>query len=222
MINWFLSSKLKEPLSGLSHLFGMLLSVAGMLVLIYLSFLKGSTIYIIAFTVYGISLILLYSASAIYHLLPLDENGRLSLLKFDQTMIFVLIAGTYTPVCLIALRGDLGINLLISIWIIALIGISLRLMFDNLPGWVPVIMYLVMGFYFITAYTPVMNAIPEGALKWLVSGGFFYTTGTLVYALKRPVIIPKVLESHELWHFFVLVGSFCHFWMMLKYIITMD
>lgn len=222
MIDWLQSCRVKEPVSGLSHLLGMFLSVLGMIVLIYLSFIKGSTLHIISFTVYGVSLILLYSASAIYHLLPLEENGRLSLLKFDQTMIFVLIAGTYTPVCLIALRGELGMNLLASIWIIALFGIVLRILWNTMPGWLPVVLYLIMGFFFFFAYTPVMNALPSDAAKWLLSGGFFYTSGTVVYALKRPVIIPKVLESHELWHFFVLFGSFCHFWMMFKYIMIMN
>lgn len=222
MINWLLTSKLKEPVSGLSHLLGLFLSVAGMIVLIYFSFIKGNPLHIISFTIYGISLILLYSASAIYHLLPLGEDGRHSLLKFDQTMIFVLIAGTYTPVCLIALRGDLGMNLLTSIWLIALLGIILRVFWDSLPSWLPVVLYLIMGHFFFLAYTPIVKAMPEGAFRWLISGGFFYTSGTVVYALKRPVIIPKVLESHELWHFFVLLGSFCHFWMMYKYIAMLN
>lgn len=212
-------NKLRDPFSGLSHLTGALLSILGLVVLVYLAVQHGEVKHVVAFSIFGASLILLYTASALYHLLPLSPKGVLLLRRIDHMMIFVLIAGTYTPVCLIPLQGGWGTSLLIGVWTLALAGILLKIFWMNAPRWFSTLLYVVMGWLVIVAIWPLAKAISLGGLVWLALGGLFYTIGAVFYGTKWPPnIIPGWFGFHEVFHLFVMAGSFSHFWLMIKYI----
>lgn len=211
-------AKLKDPVSGLTHLFGALLSIAALILMVYYAAKHATTWHVVSFSIFGASLILLYTASTLYHLLPLSIKGTKILRKIDHMMIYVLIAGTYTPVCLIPLRGPWGWSLLASIWGIAVAGIIMKALWLNAPRWLSTMFYIIMGWLVIIAFFPLIHNVPTGGLGWLVGGGIIYTVGGIIYAFKWPNINCKLFGFHEIFHLFVLGGSFCHFWLMYQYI----
>jgi hemolysin III len=213
-------NKLREPISGLTHFVGLLLSIAALVLLVTYAAIKGTPWHIVAFAIFGTSLILLYGASSLYHLLPLSQHGIKILRRLDHIMIFVLIAGTYTPVCLVPLRGAWGWSLFGVIWGIAIAGIFLSLFWINAPRWLSTLIYVIMGWLVIVAFYPLIQSIPFGGVVWFVMGGMFYSIGAIIYALKRPNPYPGIFGFHEIWHLFVMAGSFCHFWAMLKYVLS--
>jgi hemolysin III len=168
--------------------------------------------------VYGASLIALYAASALYHLLPLSAAGTARLRRFDHAAIFALIAGTYTPVCLIALGGAWRWGLLALVWSLAMAGIFVKLTRMDAPRWLTVGLYLGLGWVALLAVPALLAALPMGGLVWFLAGGLVYSGGAVVYALKRPDPLPGAFGFHEIWHLFVLAGSACHFWAILRYV----
>jgi len=213
-----LLKKLREPVSGLTHLLGFFLAIPGLIILVC-SAVKYSTVWhIVSFSIFGASLILLYLASALYHLLPVSDPVIKILRRIDHMMIFVLIAGTYTPVCLVPLRGVWGWSLLSSIWSIALIGIIIKICWLNAPRWLSTGIYLFMGWLAVVAFLPLVHSVPVVGIIWLVAGGIFYTVGAVIYGTKWPRLSLKWLGFHEIFHLFVLAGSFAHFWLMLRYL----
>lgn len=214
-----MSIKVKDPVSGFSHLLGAVLSAIGLVFLVHYAVTDGTVWHIVAFSIFGASLILLYTASSVYHLLVVSEKSSLILRKIDHMMIYVLIAGTYTPVCLIPLRGGWGWSILISIWGIAMAGIVLKLLWFNAPRWLYTLFYLIMGWLIVIAFVPLLRTMPPAAILWLVAGGLLYTVGGVIYGTKWPRLKSKVFGFHEVFHLFVLYGSFCHFWMMFKYVL---
>ncbi len=211
--------KLRDPISGITHLVGFLLSITALVILVVYAATSGTSWHIVAFAIFGTSLILLYGASSLYHLLPLSPRGISILRKIDHIMIFILIAGTYTPVCLLPLRGAWGWSLFGVIWGIAIAGIFQSLFWINAPRWLSTLIYLIMGWLVIIAFYPLFQAIPLNGIIWFLLGGLFYSVGAIIYALKRPNPFPGVFGFHEIWHFFVMAGSFCHFWAMLNYVL---
>ena len=211
--------RVKDPFSGFSHLAGAIMSVAGLCLLVYYASMNGTVWHIVSFSIFGASLILLYTASSIYHLLSVSEKGTRVLRKIDHMMIYILIAGTYTPVCLIPLRGGWGWSLLISIWGIAMAGIILKVLWFNAPRWLYTLFYLLMGWLIVIAFVPLVRTMPIAAMLWLIAGGLLYTVGAVIYGTKWPKLKSKVFGFHEMFHVFVLYGSFCHFWMMFRYIL---
>ncbi|HQE66042.1 MAG TPA: hemolysin III family protein [Bacillota bacterium] len=211
--------RVKDPFSGFSHLAGAIMSVAGLCLLVYYASMNGTVWHIVSFSIFGASLILLYTASSIYHLLSVSEKGTRVLRKIDHMMIYILIAGTYTPVCLIPLRGGWGWSLLISIWGIAMAGIILKVLWFNAPRWLYTLFYLLMGWLIVIAFVPLVRTMPIAAMLWLIAGGLLYTVGAIIYGTKWPKLKSKVFGFHEVFHVFVLYGSFCHFWMMFRYIL---
>jgi hemolysin III len=211
--------KVKDPVSGFSHLVGAILSAIGLYYLVRYAAANGTVWHIVSFSIFGTSLILLYTASTLYHLLVVSERGSVILRKIDHMMIYVLIAGTYTPMCLIPLRGSWGWSILISIWGIAMVGIILKILWFNAPRWLYTLFYLVMGWLIVIAFAPLVRTMPIGAILWLVAGGLLYTVGAIIYGTKWPRLKSKVFGFHEVFHLFVLYGSFCHFWMMFKYVL---
>lgn len=211
--------KIKDSFSGFSHLAGAVLSVAGLFLLVRYALENGTVWHIVSFSIFGTSLILLYTASSLYHLLTVSEKGTKILRKIDHMMIYVLIAGTYTPVCLIPLRGGWGWSLLISIWGIAMAGIILKVLWFNVPRRLYTFFYLLMGWLIVIAFIPLVKTMPAAAIFWLVAGGLLYTTGAIIYGTKWPKLKLKGFGFHEVFHIFVLYGSFCHFWMMFRYIV---
>ncbi len=209
---------LREPVSGLTHLVGGLLASVGIVVLLATAAGEGRTDQLVAFGVFGFSLIALYTASALYHLLPLSPLGVARLRRVDHMSIFLLIAGTYTPFCLLALDGGWRVGLLCLIWGLALCGILLKLFWMDAPRWLSVALYLGMGWVALVAAPALFRAVPPSGMAWVLAGGVVYSAGALVYGLKRPNPIPGVLGFHEVWHLFVLAGSACHFWAVLRYV----
>lgn len=209
-------TKMKEPMNALTHLIGDVLSVIGLVFLLYYAVVRGTPWHIVSFSVFGISLILLYTASTLYHALNLSKRKTEILHKIDHMMIYVLIAGTYTPVCLISLRGIWGWSLFASIWSIAIIGILFKIFWFNAPRWLSTLFYIVMGWLVVVAFVPLANAVSPRGLVWLVAGGVLYTIGGIIYGTKRPRINLKFFGFHEIFHLFVLGGSMCHFWFMLN------
>ena len=214
-----MSIKIKDPVSGFSHLLGAVLSTVGLYYLVRYAAANGTVWHIVSFSIFGASLIMLYTASSLYHLLVVSEKGSVILRKIDHMMIYVLIAGTYTPVCLIPLRGDWGWSILISIWGIAMAGIVLKLLWFNAPRWLYTLFYLIMGWLIVIAFVPLLKTMPAPAMMWLVAGGLLYTVGAVIYGTKWPKLKSKVFGFHEVFHMFVLYGSFCHFWMMFRYVL---
>jgi hemolysin III len=210
--------RLREPVNGLTHLTGGLLASIGLIVLLVTAASEGRTDQLVAFGIFGFSLITLYSASALYHLLPLSPLGVARLRRVDHMSIFLLIAGTYTPFCLLALDGGWQVALLCLIWGLALCGILLKLLWMEAPRWLSVALYLGMGWVALVAGPALFRAVPAGGMAWVLAGALVYSAGALIYGLKRPNPVPGVFGFHELWHLFVMAGSACHFWAVLGYI----
>jgi hemolysin III len=210
--------KLREPVNGLTHLVGGLLAFVGLIVLLAKAASGGRVDQLVAFGVFGFSLIALYTASALYHLLPLSAAGTARLRLVDHMSIFVLIAGTYTPFCLLALDGAWRVGLLGLIWSLALCGILLKFLWMDAPRWLSVALYLGMGWAAVIAAPALFRAVPAGGMAWVLAGALVYSVGALIYGLRRPNPMPGVFGFHELWHLFVMAGSACHFWAVLGYI----
>jgi hemolysin III len=214
------SRRLREPVSGLTHLAGGVLAVAGLVVLLATSAGEGVAVRA-SLGVYGLSLVVLYFASALYHLLPLSPTGTARLRRLDHAAIFSLIAGTYTPICLIALDGLWRWGLLALVWVLALCGASIELLRTSARRWLTVALYLGLGWIAVLAAPALLGALPPGAILWLLAGGVTYSLGAVVYALKRPDPYPGIFGFHEIWHLFVLAGSACHFWAVSRYVATL-
>ena len=210
--------KIKEPFSAVSHAIGAVLAILALILLIRESIDPIKPWHIVAFSVFGSGMFLLYTASAIYHWLPVDPKYVKWLQTMDHAMIHVLIASTYTPVCLIPLRGVWGWSLFGVIWSLTIFGILLKIFWKNLPDWFSVTFYIFMGWLSVIAIWPMIQTLQIGALVWIFLGGFFYTIGAIIHSLKKPNPIPNVVGAHEIFHLFVLLGSAAHFWVMYNYI----
>ena len=215
-------SKFREPISSLTHLVGAFLSAIGLILLIKYSLGNSNAYNTIILGVFGISSILLYSASSTYHKSISSKKVIKVLRRVDHSMIYVLIAGTYTPICLIALKGAMGTFLFLGIWLLALIGIILKIVWFNAPRWLYTGFYILMGWISIVAVVPIIKAISLGGFMWLLAGGLFYTIGGVIYATKRPRINLKLFGFHEIFHIFIMLGSLCHYILMFKYIMYIN
>lgn len=215
--------KAKDPGSAVTHFIGSLMAVLASTPLLIKAARNPGYVHTISLGIFIISMILLYAASTIYHTLNISVKINRRLKKFDHMMIYVLIAGTYTPICLIALDDTVGIPLLIIIWSLAIIGIIVTGFWVNCPKLFSSVVYIAMGWTCLLAFTQIINSLPTAAFYWLLAGGIIYTIGGIIYALKLPIFNSKhkYFGSHEIFHLFVLGGSFCHFVLMYKYIAVM-
>ena len=209
-------------MNGFTHFIGVLLSVIATILLINLSLNPYKPVHLISFSIFGFGMIILYTISTLYHWLRISDEAIVKLRKADHIMIFIYIAATYTPVCIIALNGTLGWSLLAAVWGIALAGIIIKLFWINAPRWLSTVIYLLMGWLAVVVIYPLIYTLQTGALMWLLTGGLLYTIGAVIYALKKPNPFPGILGFHEIFHLFVLGGSFSHFWMIYKYIAILD
>jgi hemolysin III len=205
-------------MSGLTHCIGALLAVFGTILLILRSVSPVLPWHVVSFSVFGGAMILLYTASTLYHWLPLSEKGTRVLRRVDHSMIFFYIAATYTPICLIPLRGGWGWSLFGVVWGLAAAGIVLKIFWINAPRWLSTGLFLGMGWMVLVGVYPLVLNLSTGALLWLTSGGLLYSVGAVIYALKRPDPWPVFFGFHEIFHVFVMAGSFCHFMVMYRYI----
>ena len=215
-----MNNYLREPVNGFTHLAGAILSFIGLLALVIKTALQGhSTIALTAVIIFGISMILLYAASATYHLVVSSDKVISFLRRLDHTMIFLLIAGSYTPFCLIALKGVTGWVLFSIIITIAIVGISFKLIWFNCPRWVSTLIYVVMGWGAIFLIVPLYKSLSTVGLMLLVGGGVFYTIGAIIYGTKPEFLKLKKLEFHEIFHIFILLVSLCQYLCVLLYVI---
>ncbi len=211
---------LKDPGSAITHFIGMILAICGAVPLLIKAAHEPGHIYTIALTVYACSLILLYAASTTYHTFDISTKVNTLLKKIDHMMIFILIAGSYTPICLITLKGRTGIILLSIVWGIAIAGILIKAFWVYCPKWVSSILYIGMGWTCALAFTQIFHSLSPAAFGWLLAGGIIYTIGGIIYALKLPIFNNKHKNfgSHEIFHLFVMAGSACHFIVMYCYL----
>jgi len=206
---------LEEKLNIFSHALGLLLSVAALVLLVVRASLYGTVWHIVSFSIYGSSMILLYSASTIYHNSK-KPKIRLRLQIFDHAAIYVLIAGTYTPFTLVTLNGTTGWVMFGVTWLFALTGIVLKILFTGRFETASTIMYVLMGWIVVFAIKPLIHNLPFEGLLWLFTGGISYTIGAVLYSIK------KIPYNHAIFHVFVLVGSFCHFIAVYFYVLQIN
>lgn len=211
----------REPFNGFTHFIGIILAIIGTIVLILQSVSPLKPLHILTFSIFGAGLFLLYTASTCYHSLKLSYHRLEQLRRLDHMMIFVLIAATYTPVCLIALKGPWGWSILGTIWGITLFGIVTKIFWLNAPRWFSTSLYLVAGWMVIVAIWPLIQNLTLSALSWLVVGGLLYTIGAIIYVFRKPNPLPNIFGYHEIFHLFILAGSVSHWVMMAKDIAIM-
>ncbi|WP_051569144.1 PAQR family membrane homeostasis protein TrhA [Alkaliphilus transvaalensis] len=205
----------EEIANGITHGIGILFSIVTLTVLLVLAIQQRSAVSIIAFSIYGLCSIALYSASTLYHSFQKEKIKKV-LRVFDHSAIFLFIAGTYTPVSLIAMRGYWRIGILVAVWSIAIAGILYKILtfksFDK-HKFVSLSLYILMGWIAIVAVRPILQIMPFGFFGWLLAGGLVYTFGTIFYAIK------KIPYNHAIWHGFVLMGSVFHFVGIVRYLV---
>lgn len=215
--------KIKDPGSAITHFIAFLLAALGAAPLLIKAAREPDTLHVIAMGIFILSMMLLYAASTIYHTLNINEKVNRRLRKMDHMMIFILIAGSYTPVCLIALNGKTGTILCVAVWIIALIGIIVKACWITCPKWFSSVIYIGMGWLCVLAFSQIFQALSRPAFGWLLAGGIIYTIGGIIYGLKLPIFDAKHKNfgSHEIFHLFVMGGSFCHFVVMYFFVAGM-
>lgn len=211
--------KWKDPISALTHFIGLLLAVPCAVMLVYEAYKHSTVWHVVSLAVFGITMICLYGASTIYHMLPVRESISERLRRIDHIMIFVFIAGTYTPVCLVPLRGVWGWTLLSIVWGLAIMGILLKVVWMNAPRWLSTIIYVIMGWVVLIAFYPLSKAVSAGGILLLVAGGVTYTVGAVIYGMEKPLPDFKLFGFHEVFHLFVMGGSLFHVLFMFRYVL---
>lgn len=209
---------LREPVNGLTHCIGAILAVVGLVFLVLKASNPPRPWHITTYSIFGAGMILLYTMSTLYHWLPLSDRGVARLRKLDHMMIFVLIGATYTPFCLIPLRGGWGWSLFGSVWAIAVLGMIFKIFWIHSPRWISAMVYVFMGWIAIVGIVPIVKTLQTGAVFWLFAGGISYSVGALIYAVKRPNPLPNIFGFHEIFHIFVMLGSLSHFWAIYHYV----
>ena len=211
---------IREPGSALTHFIAMLMAVFAAIPLLVKAGVHSGGREFIAMAIFMSSMILLYAASATYHSVNLSGKKLRIFRKIDHMMIFVLIAGSYTPVCLIILDSKQGLPLLTAVWSIAIVGMLIKAFWITCPKWFSSVLYIAMGWVCVFVFGKLLSTLPLPAFLWLLGGGIIYTVGGIIYALKLPIFNAKhkSFGSHELFHLFVMGGSVCHFIFMYLYV----
>ncbi len=211
---------MKDPGSAITHFIAMLLTILAALPLLRKAYHDAGRFTAVALAVFIVSMILLYAASTIYHTFDISPKINRILQKADHMMIFILIAGTYTPICMVVLGDRTGWGLLALVWAIAIAGILIKACWITCPKWFSSVLYISMGWVCVLAYSRIMQALPKAAFQWLLAGGLIYTAGGIIYALKLPLFNSRhrCFGSHEIFHLFVMGGSFCHYVMMYRFV----
>ena len=211
---------IREPGSAITHFIGMMMAIIAATPLMVKAATDADHIVFIALAVFICSMIALYGASALYHSVTVKDSILNVFRKLDHMMIFVLIAGSYTPVCLVILGDRRGYMLLAAVWGIAIVGMVIKMCWITCPKWFSSILYIAMGWSCIAVFGTLWNTLSRGAFLWLLAGGIFYTVGGVIYALKLPIFNAKHKNfgSHEIFHLFVMGGSICHFIFMYLYV----
>ncbi|MFE8697496.1 hemolysin III family protein [Cytobacillus sp. FJAT-53684] len=215
-----MTSYIREPINGLTHLAGAILSFIGLLAMVVKAAMTTSSALVItAVIIFGISMILLYSASATYHMVIAKDKVIAFLRRLDHSMIFILIAGSYTPYCLITLNGVTGWLLFGIVTTVAISGILFKMIWFNCPRWLSTILYIAMGWIIIFAFSPLSETLSSTGLFLLIFGGILYTIGGAIYAVKPKFLEFKHFGFHEIFHIFILLGSLSHFLSVYLYVL---
>ena len=211
---------IREPGSAITHFIAMMMAVFATVPLLVKAGIQSGWENFLAMAIFMGSMILLYGASATYHSVDLTGRSLRVFRKLDHMMIFVLIAGSYTPVCLIVLGGKLGYTLLALVWVIAAVGMLVKACWITCPKWFSSVIYIAMGWVCVLVFGPLLKTLSAPAFLWLLAGGIIYTVGGVIYALKLPIFNAKhkFFGSHEVFHLFVMGGSICHFIFMYLYV----
>ncbi|RHU93692.1 hemolysin III family protein [Firmicutes bacterium OM08-11AC] len=211
---------IREPGSAITHFIAMMMAVFAAVPLLVKAGIQSGWENFLAMAIFMGSMILLYGASATYHSVDLTGRSLRIFRKLDHMMIFVLIAGSYTPVCLIVLGGKLGYTLLALVWGIAAVGMLVKACWITCPKWFSSVIYIAMGWVCVLVFGPLLKTLSAPAFLWLLAGGIIYTVGGVIYALKLPIFNAKhkFFGSHEVFHLFVMGGSICHFIFMYLYV----
>ncbi|PKN52192.1 MAG: hemolysin D [Deltaproteobacteria bacterium HGW-Deltaproteobacteria-13] len=204
----------EEIFNSIIHGVGIIISIAALITMVFFSSRYGNTAHIISSTIFGLALVLLYTASTLYHSFQKPKIKH-TFKIIDHSCIYILIAGTYTPFMLVTLRGTLGWTIFSIVWSLTLLGILFKVFFINRFQIISTIAYILMGWLIIFALSPLYHALPETAIFWLVAGGIIYTLGTIFYAWD------KLPFNHAIWHSFVLAGSICHFFAIMFYVVPL-
>ena len=212
---------IREPGSAITHFIGMVMAGLAAMPLLAKAGLSGSTREVTAIMIFVGSMVLLYGASAVYHSLTVSDRVLRIFRKLDHMMIFVLIAGSYTPVCMIVLGGKSGYTLLAAVWGIAAVGMLIKALWITCPKWFSSVIYIAMGWVCVFVFGQLTATLSKGAFFWLLAGGVIYTVGGIIYALRLPIFNSKHINfgSHEIFHLFVMAGSVCHFIFMYRYVV---
>jgi len=200
-----------ERMNSITHLLGVVLAIVGLIFLVVRAALTGDPWKIVSCSIYGGTLVTLYTSSTLYH--SIKGASKRVFQKFDHSAIYLLIAGSYTPFTLVTLRGPWGWSLFAVVWGLAVIGILQDILFSKRRGILSVIIYLLMGWIALVAIRPLSLALPGAGMTLLIAGGLFYTIGIVFYALDK-----RMIHSHGIWHLFVLAGSACHFFAIFLYV----
>lgn len=212
---------IREPGSAITHFIGMMMAVVAAMPLLAKAGLSGNTRTVQAMMIFMGSMVLLYGASTVYHSLTVPGRILKVFQKLDHMMIFVLIAGSYTPVCMIVLGGKSGYALLAAVWGIAAVGILIKALWINCLKWFSSVIYIAMGWVCVFVFGQLFEKLSPEAFLWLFAGGVIYTIGGVIYAMKLPVFNSRhaFFGSHELFHLFVMGGSICHFIFMYRFVV---
>ncbi|MGG3562269.1 hemolysin III family protein [Neobacillus rhizosphaerae] len=215
-----MNNYIREPINGLTHLAGAVLAFVGLLAMVIKTAITDpSPLAITAVIIFGVSMILLYSASATYHMVMANEKVIAFLRRLDHSMIFVLIAGTYTPFCFISLNGKTGAILFSIISSVAISGVVFKMVWFTCPRWISTALYIAMGWMIVFVFSPLTGSINPMGLVLLILGGIFYTIGGVIYGAKPKFLETKYLGFHEIFHIFILLGSLAHFFSVFLYVI---
>lgn len=210
----------RESINGVTHLIGAILAFAGLLALVIKTTLNDpSIVSLTAVIIFGISMILLYSASATYHLVIAGDSRIKFLRKIDHSMIFILIAGSYAPFCLISMQGREGYILFGVLMLVAILGVCFKLIWFNCPRWISTLIYVAMGWMAVFVFKPLYHSLSINGIFLLVGGGLAYTIGAVIYAIKPKFLKFKNFEFHEIFHIFIMLGSLLHFICVYVYVI---
>ncbi|TWE04876.1 hemolysin III [Neobacillus bataviensis] len=211
---------IREPINGLTHLVGAVLSFVGLLMMVIkVSMTTPTPLAITAVIIFGVSMILLYSASATYHMVIARDKVIAFLRRLDHSMIFVLIAGTYTPFCFISLNGKTGAILFSIISAVAISGVVFKMVWFSCPRWISTALYIAMGWMIVFVFSPLTGSLNSIGLFLLILGGIFYTIGGVIYGAKPKFLETKYLGFHEIFHIFILLGTLSHFLTVYLYVI---
>ena len=208
----------RDPISGLTHFIGVIFSIVGLIFLLTRTLPENTIYHTISFSIFSGGMVMLYLISTLYHWLPLGEKNLIVFRKIDHIMIFVFIAASNTPICLVSIRGVWGWTIFAGVWAFVLGGFFLKIFWLNAPRYLYTSIYLLMGWMIVIAIYPLTKVMQTRGILLLALGGIFYSIGAVIYAIKKPDPVPGKFGFHEIFHLFIMAGSLCHYLMMYYFV----